>query len=138
MLTRGENLAGNNDKDIARLGVALDNYGQAAVGIHGSRSYQNKEQAAHELLNGYKNGPQAGLAAVDAARQSASVFANAGKPKSVNGSPYVVLPKPQAPGQTIDAGTVQKYVTKYGSAQAARTAAQNDGWALSGAQQGSK
>jgi hypothetical protein len=133
MLTRGENFVGNNDKDLARLGVALDNYGQAAVGIHGSRSYQNKEQAAHQLLNGYRNGAQAGLAAVDAARQSASVFANAGKPRSVNGSAYVVLPKPQ-PGQTIDAPTVQKYLQKYGSPQAARAAAQKDGWALPGSQ----
>ncbi len=126
MLTRGENFTGNNDKDLARLGVALDNYGQAAVGIHGSRSYQNKEQAAHQLLNGYKNGQQAGLAAVDAARQSAGVFANAGKPRGVDGSDYIVLP--QGNGQQIDAGTAAKFVKKYGSAAAARTAAQKMGW----------
>jgi hypothetical protein len=136
-ISSGKWEVGSNDADLARLRVAADQYGLASIGIHSSRSYQNKEDAVHGITNNLKNGPQAILGAIDAAQQSARVFADAGKPKGMNGSAYIVTPKPQAPGQTIDVGTVQKYVAKYGNAQAARVAAQKDGWTLPGTQ-GSK
>jgi hypothetical protein len=128
-VTNGEWAVGTNDPDLERLKLAYDNYALPAVGIHGSRSVVNKQEAIDVLSNHNKNGAQAVLAGVRDAQNSANVFANQGQPRGKNGSVYVVIPRPQQPGQVIDLPTAQKYVTKYGKA-AAQAAAQNDGWAL--------
>lgn len=136
-VTNGQWAVGTNDPDLTRLRLAYDNYALPAVGIHGSRSVLNKEQAVDVLSNHNKNGAQAVLAGVTDAENSANVFHNAGQPRGKNGSLYIVTPTPQTPGQVIDLSTAQKYVQKYGKA-AAQAAAQKDGWALPAPQTGGK
>jgi hypothetical protein len=90
-VTNGKWAIVTNDPDLERLKVAYDNYALAAVGIHGSRSFQNKEEAQATLSNKNKNGAAAVLAGVDAARQSAETFAHP-HPRSIDGSDYIALP----------------------------------------------
>jgi hypothetical protein len=129
-VTNGVWAVGTNDPDLERLKLAYDNYALPAVGIHGSRSVVNKQEAIDVLSNHNKNGAQAVLAGVKDAQNSANVFANQGTPRGKNGSTYIVIPKPTTQGQVIDGPTVQKYITKYGSPAAARAAAMNDGYTL--------
>jgi hypothetical protein len=131
-ITEGRTLLGTDDPRLAAVNEALDNYVNLTVGAHGMRSVEARKDAINALFNGFKNSREATQAAMNAARTSLGEYTNAGKPKSVNGTPYIVIPKPQAQGQPIDGATAHKYVVKYGSAAAARTAAQNDGWALPG------
>jgi hypothetical protein len=128
--TRAKTAVGSNDNDLAKLQVALDNYGLASVGIHGSRAVKNKEEAANALLNSYKSGPQAAQAAIDEAKRSAVTFGRT--PTSRDGSAYIVTPKPTTQGQQLtDPGVIARYFHKYGSAKAATAAAEKDGWNLS-------
>jgi hypothetical protein len=129
--TRLKTATGSNDPDLARLHVALGNYGLASAGIHGQKGVAASNQAANDLSNSFKNGPQAQQAAIDEAKTSADTFKNT--PTSRNGSAYIVTPKPTTQGQQLtDPGVIARYFHKYGSAKAATAAAEKDGWDLTG------
>jgi hypothetical protein len=95
-VTQGKTLAGTNDRDLADIDAALDNYALAATGAHGIRAVQARTSAKEALLNGFKNGPQGVQAAMQAARGSLSNLAMAGKPRGLDGNPYVYKEQPQA------------------------------------------
>jgi hypothetical protein len=129
-ITQGRVYFGTDDPHLASIDEALDNYVNLTVGAHSMRSVEARKDALKAVFNNFQNSPQATIAAMNTARESLRKTADLGKPKGVNGSDYIVTPKPQAPGQVIDNATIHKYVAKYGSAAAARAAAQNDGWGM--------
>jgi hypothetical protein len=88
-ITQGKDMTGTNDRDIATIENALDNYAIATIGAHGSRAVQLQRGAKIALLNQWKNGPQAVQAALTNARSSLTNLANAGKPRGIDGSLYV-------------------------------------------------
>jgi hypothetical protein len=97
-ITQGKNLAGTNDPDLAAIDTALDNYALAATGAHGVRAVEARKDAKQAILNGFKNGQQGVQAAVQSARGSLQNLAGAGKPRSVDGTPYVYKTQPQGGG----------------------------------------
>ena len=88
-ISQGKELAGTDDKDLAALNTELDNYALASTGAHGVRAVAARADAKKALLNGFKNGPQGVQASIGAARMSLSNLASAGKPKDLQGNPYV-------------------------------------------------
>lgn len=88
-ITQGKVGVGTDDPDIGYIEEALDNFGLATTGTHGTRAQAAREDARKALLNGFKNGPQATQQAIAAARESLSNLASAGKPRGINGQPYV-------------------------------------------------
>lgn len=102
-ISQGKELAGTDDKDLAAVNTMLDNYALASTGAHGIRAVQARADAKKALLNGFKNGPQGVQASIGAARMSLTNLASAGKPRTVDGNPYVPgqaassTPPPAAP-----------------------------------------
>jgi hypothetical protein len=94
-ITQGKNLAGTNDPDLAAIDTALDNYALAATGAHGVRAVEARKDAKQAILNGFKNGQQGVQAAVQSARGSLQNLAGSGRPRSVDGTPYVYKTQPQ-------------------------------------------
>jgi hypothetical protein len=94
-VSQGKNLAGTNDPDLAAIDTALDNYALAATGAHGVRAVEARKDAKQAILNGFKNGPQGVQSAVQTARGSLSNLASVGKPRGIDGSPYVYKTQPQ-------------------------------------------
>jgi len=101
-ITQGKLGAGTNDKDLGYIEEAMDNFGLATTGTHGTKAQAAREDARTALLNGFKNGPQAVQGAISAARNSLNNLASAGKPRGINGQPYVYGPQGSAaqPAQT--------------------------------------
>ena len=93
-VSQGKELTGTNDGDLTSVNEALDNFALASTGAHGIRAVQARADAKQALLNGFKNGPAGVNAAINTARQSLSEFANAGKPRGLNGSAYVYGTQP--------------------------------------------
>lgn len=74
-------MTGSNDKAIAQLGLILHNTALATNGIHGLRSAQAIEGTEKELLNKFKNSPEATIAALKENRRSVEDFMkDGGKP----------------------------------------------------------
>jgi hypothetical protein len=69
-----QQMIGDPDPDIQAIGSRVSNLAQALIGIHGSRSGQNREEVENLLLNKYKNGPGAVAAALKADTDSAHTF----------------------------------------------------------------
>lgn len=88
-LSQGKELVGTDDPDLTAINEALDNYALATTGAHGTRAVQARFDAKQALLNGFKNGSTGVNSAIDTAKQSLQEFANLGKPRGINGSPYV-------------------------------------------------
>lgn len=94
-ITQGKIGAGTNDKDLGYIEEAIDNFGLATTGTHGTRAQAAREDARKALINGFKNGPQAVQGAIEAARNSLGNLASVGKPRGLNGSPYAYNQQPQ-------------------------------------------
>lgn len=88
-ISQGKELAGTNDPDITAIGTALDNYGLASTGAHGVKAVQAREDAKKAITNGFKNGPQGVQSAIQTAKGSLQNLASAGKPRGMDGTPYV-------------------------------------------------
>lgn len=88
-VSSGKALTGTNDKDLAAVNQALDNWALASTGAHGIRSVEARTDAKRDLLNSFKNGPDAVNAAINTSRASLQQFARLGKPKGLDGSAYV-------------------------------------------------
>lgn len=96
LVTRGSTLTGTDDKDIAAINEILDNFGLATTGTHGTKAQLAREDARKAILNGFKNGPAATMEAIGEARKSLKNLADVGKPKGINGQPYVYNTQPAA------------------------------------------
>ena len=88
-ISQGRELAGTNDADLTAVSEALDNYALAATGAHGIRAVQARADAKQALLNGFKNGSAGVNSSINTARQSLQEFAALGKPRGLDGSPYI-------------------------------------------------
>ena len=73
-VTTVEQMIGNNNPNISALGTRIHNIAMASVGIHGSRAVGNVHDQETNLLNHFKAGKDAALAALSANRDSASTF----------------------------------------------------------------
>jgi hypothetical protein len=98
-VSQGKELVGTNDADLTAVGEALDNYALAATGAHGIRAVEARQSAKLALLNGFKNGPAGVNSSINTAKQSLQEFANAGKPRGLDGSAYVYGTQPKAAAQ---------------------------------------
>lgn len=87
-ISKGSLYAGTDDKDLSALVEAIDNFGLASTGAHAIRSESARVDAKQALLNGFKNGSQGVMGAINESRGSLGYFSNLGKPKDVNGQPY--------------------------------------------------
>jgi hypothetical protein len=67
---------GSSDPDVTQLAQLQDNLGRALQGAHGMRGGLTLEAAIQGVLNGFKNGADATLAASQTARDSVATFAN--------------------------------------------------------------
>lgn len=92
-ITQGKWGLGTDDKDLGQLEAAIDFYGQASTGAHAIRAQAAREDAREALINDFKNGPNAVYGGLEAARSSLGQFANLGKPKGMDGKPYVYGPQ---------------------------------------------
>src|SRR5579862_2587442 len=64
--TSAEQMMGNNDPDIAALGTRIHNIAMANSGVHGFRSQEGVEGFERQVLNNFRNGPQAVAGALKA------------------------------------------------------------------------
>lgn len=94
-ITQGKIGTGTDDKDLGTLEETLDNFALSTTGTHGTKAQAAREDAKKALLNGFKNGPQAVQGAIAAAKSSLGNLAAAGKPKGLDGKPYVYKDQPQ-------------------------------------------
>jgi hypothetical protein len=92
-LTSLRGVIGTDDNDIATMQQIKENTGMAMVGAHAMRNAQHVETAANSVFNAYKNGPNATLAAIQNARNSAKTFQEdvgdepGSAPKKATGAP---------------------------------------------------
>ncbi len=81
--TTAAQMIGSNDPAIAKLGLIIHNTALATNGIHGLRSAQAIEGTEKELLNKFKNSPEATIAALKENRRSVEDFMKDGGKKLV-------------------------------------------------------
>jgi len=94
ILSSGKTVVGTNDPDLAQLNTLAGLYVLPSQGAHGSRSAQVYEKTKNDIINGLKNGPKGVAASIDAARSSLQNLADVGKPKNLDGTPFVPTSAP--------------------------------------------
>jgi hypothetical protein len=67
-------LAGTTDKDLAALAIEIHNVALASNGAHGLRSAGAVQQTENDILNHFRNSPEATKEALDAMTKSLSTF----------------------------------------------------------------
>lgn len=72
--TTVQQMMGSNDPAIAKIGVAVHNMALASNGAHGVRSQEAVQETQNEILNHFRNGPEATIAAVDELVGSVQTF----------------------------------------------------------------
>jgi hypothetical protein len=72
--TTAQQMIGSDDPAIARVGVAVHNMALASNGAHGVRSQEAVKDTENEILNHFRNGPEATIAAVDELVGSVQTF----------------------------------------------------------------
>jgi hypothetical protein len=75
-------MIGNNDPDISALGNEVHNIAMANSGVHGFRSQEGVEETEKNILNSFKNGPQAVAGALLANVKSVQTFIDNARPDS--------------------------------------------------------
>jgi hypothetical protein len=73
-MTQAKQFIGTNDPDVAQLNMIKDNLGKALQSAHGMRNAMAVEATGNAVLNSFKNGPDAILAASGSARKSVATF----------------------------------------------------------------
>jgi hypothetical protein len=81
--TTAAQMIGSNDAAISRLGVVIHNIAVASGGIHGQRSQQAVEAYEKDLLNRFKNSPEATIAGLKELRGSVGDFMKDGGKKPI-------------------------------------------------------
>jgi hypothetical protein len=115
--TTVQQMVGSDDPEIARAGVMVHNAALASNGAHGVRSAEAVKQTEDELLNHFRNGVDATVAAADEMIKSVSSFredARHGKRPDetpIRGTPTVSA----APGQAsaTPPKTAEEYLKKF-------------------------
>jgi len=74
LLTSLRGMVGTGDPDIARLKAIKEYLGMASVGAHAMRNAQHVATAADAVMAGFRNSPEAMLAAIGEARNSTATF----------------------------------------------------------------
>jgi hypothetical protein len=80
--TNTQQMIGNNDPDISALGVHIHNMAMANSGVHGFRSQEGVESYEKQILNNFKNGPQAMAGALRASTGSIQTFIDNARPNT--------------------------------------------------------
>ncbi len=80
--TNAQQMIGNNDPDISAIGNRIHNIAMANSGVHGFRSQQGVEETEKNLLNSFKNGPQAVAGALGSNVDSVQTFIDNARPSS--------------------------------------------------------
>jgi len=80
--TSTEQMIGNNDPDIAALGTRIHNIAMANSGVHGFRSQEGVQSFEKQVLNNFRNGPQAVAGALKATTGSVQTFIDNARPDS--------------------------------------------------------
>jgi hypothetical protein len=75
-VTSVEQMIGSDNPAISELGTRIHNIAMASVGIHGSRAVGNVHDQETNLLNHFRAGKDAALAALAANKDSAQTFIN--------------------------------------------------------------
>lgn len=120
--------SGTTDKDVAALKAIKEYLGMASVGTHSMRNAQHVGAAADAVMSGFRNSPEATLAAIQDARKSIETFmqdveqpgrAGKGIPNRGTG------PTPQTHSFSLSAW---QRANPKGDANAAKAAAQKAGY----------
>lgn len=80
--TNVEQMIGNNDKDISAIGNRIHNIAMANSGVHGFRSQEGVKETEANLLNHFKNGPDAVGGALASNVDSVQTFIDNARPPS--------------------------------------------------------
>jgi hypothetical protein len=80
--TSVDQMIGNNDPDISKMGVTIHNIAMANSGVHGFRSQEGVEATERLILNNFKNGPQAVGNALKGLTTSTQTFIDNARPES--------------------------------------------------------
>lgn len=108
---------GSDDTDIGALDTIKHQIGMAQISAHGMRTARGIEDAATAIVNGWKNGPAALKAAIQAARNSVQTFTNDAEIKG--GYTGEQKPPPAAAGAGVSGGP-RKVLSQAAIQQAAR------------------
>lgn len=79
-ITTVEQMIGNDDADISALGNHIHNIAMANSGVHGFRSQEGVKETENNLLNNFKNGPNAVAGALNANVGSVQTFIDNARP----------------------------------------------------------
>lgn len=77
--TSFEQMIGSDDPAIAQLGMRGHNYALASNGMHGVRSQEAVHETEVNILNHFRNSPEATIAAIEAGVMSGDTFIKAAK-----------------------------------------------------------
>jgi len=80
--TNAQQMIGNNDKDISAVGNRVHNIAMANSGVHGFRSQEGVEETERNILNSFKNGPDAVKGALGSNVDSVQTFIDNARPPS--------------------------------------------------------
>jgi hypothetical protein len=80
--TNVEQMIGNNDPDISAIGNRIHNIAMANSGVHGFRSQEGVKETEANLLNHFKNGPEAVKGALGSNVDSVQTFIDNARPES--------------------------------------------------------
>jgi hypothetical protein len=81
-ITSLEQMTGNNDPDIAKMGQIIHNIALANNGVHGSKAHEEVTETTNTLLNGFKNGPRAMAGALKGLTDSVQTFVDDARPET--------------------------------------------------------
>lgn len=79
--TTVEQMVGNNDPDIAKVGTLIHNIAMANSGVHGFRSQEGVKETEQLLLNHFKNGVQSMSSALVGLTKSTQTFIDNARPE---------------------------------------------------------
>lgn len=79
--TNAQQMIGNNDKDISAVGNRVHNIAMANSGVHGFRSQEGVEETEKNILNSFKNGPDAVKGALSSNVDSVQTFIDNARPE---------------------------------------------------------
>jgi len=80
--TNVEQMIGNNDSDISAIGNRIHNIAMANSGVHGFRSQEGVKETEANILNHFKNGPEAVKGALASNVDSVQTFIDNARPES--------------------------------------------------------
>ena len=80
--TNVQQMIGNNDPSISAIGNEIHNIAMANSGVHGFRSQEGVQETEANILNHFKNGPQAVAGALKSNTDSVQTFIDNARPET--------------------------------------------------------